>query len=92
MQNKKLPQIFMNPLVGASFLVLMGGFVATIVLWNNPYRWPFIELGRQTVFLFDCRTLSCAPLAFGAGIIYTYLCAVGVGNAVKELKHHLGSA
>lgn len=69
-------QSFVNRWVGVFFLLLLGGFAVSVFALHNPYVWPFVELGRQTAMLFGCSTLACAPLAWGIGILYTYLFAV----------------
>ncbi|MFB6236450.1 MAG: hypothetical protein ABEH81_06270 [Halopenitus sp.] len=69
-------QLFVNRWVGGIFLLLLGGLAYSIAILQNPYVWPFVELGQETAKLFGCYTLACAPLAWGIGILYTYLFAV----------------
>jgi len=75
-------QLFVNRRVGVVFLLLLIGFAVSVVIFNSPYLWPFVDFGRRTAILLGCYTLGCFPLYWGLGILYSYLFAVLV-NAVR---------
>ena len=78
--------IFFHRWVGIIFFVLVCGFLLTLVGLGDPYLWPFIELGRETVDFLGCRTLPCVPLDFGMGFVYMYVVAVVLGAAVRHVR------
>ncbi|WP_373190196.1 hypothetical protein [Halolamina sp.] len=76
-------RILIGRWVGIIFLLLLGGFVASLLVFHDPYVWPLIDLGRRTSLLLGCSTLGCVPFAWGIGILYMYLFAVLL-NALRQ--------
>lgn len=79
MDYQKVRRLLLNRVVGVTFIVLMGGMYVAFFGLGNPDFWPFTELGRRTTLLFGCGVYSCILLAWGLGIIYTYICSVILG-------------
>lgn len=79
-------RILFHRWVGVIFLVLVCGFLLALVGLGDPYLWPFIGLGRETVGALGCRSLICVPFDFAMGFVYMYVVAVVAGAAVRHVR------
>jgi hypothetical protein len=86
MSLRTVLQLFFNQTVVLYFLMLLIGFYLTVSVWGNPYLWVFLDWGRQTSFLVGCRTLSCIPVVWCFGIVYTYMFAVVLGFGTRVAR------